>query len=131
MRVVKCRVHGIRGEGGRVVLVQGDQRIGELRVVCRVLEDYDAGNMRYLAHNLTQEPAIVALLAVTEPSPRICFARSEDVDIDVAELLREILARYGGRGGGRPHVAQGGGVAASDLARALVDARQRLGSVLH
>lgn len=104
------------------------EQVGALRLLCRMLEGYDAGNMRYLASSLTQEPGIAVLLAVTEPSPRICFARSQDVDIDVAELLRETLAPYGGRGGGRPHVAQGGGIAASDLRQILADARQRLGS---
>lgn len=107
-------------------LAQEAERVGGLRVLCRVLEEYDAGNMRYLAGHLTQEPGYVALLAVTDPSPQICFARSEDVNIDMGRLLREATAPYGGRGGGKPHLAQGGGLAAHDLARALQDARALL-----
>ena len=104
------------------------ERIGELRVLCRLLEDYDAGNMRYMAQNLIQKPGIVVLLAVTDPSPQICFARSDDVDVDMGQLLRAATAPYGGRGGGRAHFAQGGGVAAADLVPVLAAAREQISS---
>lgn len=95
---------------------------GEWQVLCRHLEGYDAGNMRYMAQQLTQEPGRIVLLSVREPSPQVCFARSQDIALDMAHLLREVLSRYGGKGGGRPHVAQGGGMRAEDLATLLADA---------
>jgi len=109
-------------------LAQEAESVGALRILCRVLDDYDAGNMRYIAQNLVQEPGHVVLLAVADPSPQVCFARSEDVDLDMVQLLRESTGPYGGRGGGRLHVAQGGGLGAKDLEAALADARRRLGS---
>ena len=100
--------------------------LGEMRVLCRLLEGYDAGNMRYIAQNLTQTPGIVALLAVNEPSPQLCFARSENLPLDMSQLLRQVVAPYGGRGGGRSHVAQGGGVAPEDLEQILQKAKELL-----
>ena len=109
-------------------LASETESVGALQVLCRLLQNYDAGNMRYVAQNLIQEPGIVVLLAVTDPSPQICFARSNDVDVDMGQLLREAVAPYGGRGGGRPHIAQGGGITADDLGHVLADAKERLRS---
>jgi alanyl-tRNA synthetase len=97
-----------------------------IRLLCRLLDGYDAGNMRYLAQGLVGTPGTVALLAVAEPAPQVCFARADDVQADMGALLREVLAPYGGRGGGRPQMAQGGGVETGDLQRILEDARRRL-----
>lgn len=107
-------------------LAEAMETVDGIRLLARVLESYDAGNMRYLAQQLTDEPGRVVLLGVTDPSPQFCFARSEDVDMDMGALLREAAGPYGGRGGGRPHMAQGGGVSADDLSRVLADARARL-----
>jgi alanyl-tRNA synthetase len=98
---------------------------GETRLLCRFLEGYDAGNMRSIAQALTQQPGIVVLLGVVEPSPQVCFARSADVSGDLSGLLREVLSEFGGRGGGQAHIAQGGGIRAGDLGDVLEQARLR------
>jgi alanyl-tRNA synthetase len=102
--------------------------IDGVRILCRLLDGYDAGNMRYVAQHLTEEPGMVTLLAVTEPTVQICFARSRDVDLDMARLLHEAVAPHGGRGGGKPHMAQGGGVTPEALTAVLEYARGRLRS---
>ena len=107
-------------------LAREAETVGDLRVVSRLLEGYNAANMRYTAQRLTQQPGVVALLGVIDPSPQICFARSQDVDIDMAQLLRGAAGQYGGRGGGQPHVAQGGGMSAADLPLVLREARERV-----
>ena len=110
-----------------VFLAQAES-INGLRVICRVLGGYDSGNMRYVAQRVTEQPGVVALLAVTDPSPQFCFVRSQDVACDMGALLHQAAAPFGGRGGGRPHAAQGGNVAAEDLGKLLDDARRRLES---
>lgn len=95
------------------------QPVGAWRLVHGVLEGLDAPAMRYLAQHLIEEPGTVVLFAVREPSPQLCFARSQDVPLDAARLLREAASGFGGRGGGQPHMAQGGGVAADDLSAVL------------
>ncbi len=102
-----------------------------VRVLERLLEDHDGGNMRYIARNLVEEgEGVVVLLAVTDPGPQICFARSRDVSVDMPRLLRDAAAPYGGRGGGEPHIAQGGGMAADDIPQVLSRAREELVSRL-
>ena len=96
------------------------------RLLARVLEDCDPAGMRQVAQGLVQEGGLVALLAVLEPAPQVVFARSADVALQMGTLLREVLGAHGGRGGGAPHMAQGGGVAAADVPAILAEARARL-----
>ncbi|MFP5379893.1 MAG: DHHA1 domain-containing protein, partial [Vicinamibacteria bacterium] len=37
-------------------------------------------------------------------------ARSADVDVDAGAVLKSLVASFGGRGGGKPDLAQGGGL---------------------
>ncbi len=98
-----------------------------VRILHRVLRDYDGNHMRYLAQRMVQqEPKMIVLLAIADPSPQICFARSADVEQDMSALFREVMAPLGGRGGGRPNMAQGGGVTAEQLNQLLQAAIESL-----
>ncbi len=102
-----------------------------VRILDRLLEGHDGGNMRYVARNLVEgRESMVALLAVTDPAPQICFVRSDDVDVDMVGLLRDVTAAYGGRGGGESHLAQGGGMDVEDIPDVLSRAREELVSRL-
>jgi len=75
------------------------------------------GDLRALAQELAQRPSMVALLISVGERTHLCFARAEGVDLDAAALLREACTQLGGKGGGRPHLAQGS-APATDVARA-------------
>lgn len=80
---------------------------GPYRVVWRIWEQREAEELRELARKLAERVGIVALLIGLGERTDLCFARAEDLDLDVAILLRETCARLGGRGGGRSQAAQG------------------------
>jgi len=101
---------------------------GDVRVLCCVLDGYDASNMRFVAQSLAQEPAMVVLLAVADPSPQLCFARAEGVEADMSQLLRSVLNPLGGKGGGNARLAQGGGISIEQLGLALDHARRQIES---
>jgi alanyl-tRNA synthetase len=65
--------------------------------------------LKMLATKICSRPGTVALLADQGDQLRVVFARSTDSAVDVAALLKKTLERFGGRGGGRPNLAQGGG----------------------
>jgi alanyl-tRNA synthetase len=48
--------------------------------------------------------------AAAGPGLAVVIARSADVGVDCAALLRRVTEQLGGKGGGRPELAQGGGV---------------------
>ncbi|HET8638367.1 MAG TPA: DHHA1 domain-containing protein [Acidobacteriaceae bacterium] len=81
---------------------------GGLRFVRRVFPDRDPDYVRLLASKLAASaPRTVALLASAESWPaRVVLARSRDLDFHCGNLLKEVLAAHGLRGGGSPDLAQ-------------------------
>ena len=81
--------------------------------------------LKMLAIKICSKPGTVALLADEADQLRVVFARSADSTIDVAALLKQTLERFGGRGGGRPNLAQGGGMTGSAI-EVLQFAKERI-----
>jgi alanyl-tRNA synthetase len=84
--------------------------------------------VKMLASKICARPGAIALLADESDQLRVVFARSAELPVDVAGVLKRTLDRFGGRGGGRPNLAQGGGLSgttadvlqfAKELCRAL------------
>jgi alanyl-tRNA synthetase len=68
--------------------------------------------------------AAVALFSTSTPIT-VVIARSPDVALDANAAVRALIERFGGRGGGRPDLAQGGGLT-GDLTDMTSFARARL-----
>ena len=83
---------------------------GGAAVVARMLEG-DAGLIKDAASHLIKRPGVVVLLGAKagEAGAVFVFARSADVDIHMGRLLSDAAKPLGGKGGGRPDFAQGGG----------------------
>jgi alanyl-tRNA synthetase len=84
------------------------ERVGGHRVVFVVEPGWDAAALKTLASRVTAEPGYVAAVAGSGSPLPIVIARSADESIDAAALVRDITARFTGRGGGRPDLAQAG-----------------------
>lgn len=86
--------------------------VNGFKLVKVIFEGRDGEEMRMLASKLTQQETAVALLANREASTaRLIFARSTDLPQNMGQLLAEACQTLGGRGGGKPDMAQGGGEA--------------------
>ena len=67
---------------------------------------------------------MIALLASKEiGTARLVFARSANLSADMNALMRRACERLGGRGGGKPEFAQGGGAKLNEIDDALKEAR--------
>lgn len=92
---------------------------GSTRVVAESLEG-DAGRLKTIAQEIAAHPGYAAVLCSTSPPLALVVARSAETPIDAAALLKGVMARFGGKGGGRPELAQGGGIDAAP--REVLDA---------
>ncbi len=83
--------------------------LGPYRVISHIWEPpgRPPEELRAIASELARHPGTIALLATVGERTHLCFARAEGVDIDVVPLLRDSCERLEGKGGGRPHFAQG------------------------
>ena len=81
------------------------------RLIARTVEA-DTVLLRDLASALIEHPAVVVLLGAKNGDQySYVFARSADGARDMGALLRSAAKPLGGKGGGRPDFAQGGGCA--------------------
>ncbi len=90
------------------LLAETPETNGRKLVVC-TLADRDLNFVKLLAQKLTRlSPNAVALLATTSPQPSLIFAQSAGQPFDMGALMKETMAKLGGRGGGTKDLAQGG-----------------------
>jgi alanyl-tRNA synthetase len=94
--------------------------IGAARVVLAMEPESDAALLKVTAASVVTEPGFVAVLAGAGAPTPVVVARSNDVSVDAARLVRQLIERFGGRGGGRPDLAQGGVGAPPDAVAAEI-----------
>jgi alanyl-tRNA synthetase len=78
------------------------------RLVLRLL-DADANSLKAMASAVVSRPGFVVVLVSPRDPNMVVVARSQDVDIASTRILSGLTERFGGRGGGKPDLAQGGG----------------------
>jgi alanyl-tRNA synthetase len=99
---------------------------GGRKIIVRTFSDRDLAFIKLLAQRLTRQSAgVVALLAVTS-GPALVFAQSSGQPFDMGTLMKEVLARLGGRGGGSKDMAQGGPARIEGLEATLAEIAVRL-----
>ena len=82
-------------------------------VIAEVLEGWDAQGLKAIAVAATaaQPNAVIALFTATSPA-QVVVARGASSAVDAAALLKQLTAKFGGKGGGKADLAQGGGLIA-------------------
>jgi len=97
------------------------------KVIARVNKERDLAFIRLLAQKLTRlELNVVALLGSEAGQISLVFAQSKGMPFDMGALLKETLAKLGGRGGGSKDMAQGGLPGTEGLEAALEALAQKL-----
>jgi alanyl-tRNA synthetase len=102
-------------------LVAAAEREGDRRLVISAMEGWDVTGLKAIAAGVATHPhSAAAIFSATMPA-LVVVARSADLPLDASAVLKSLLARFGGKGGGRPDLAQGGGLA-GDLGEMLAAA---------
>lgn len=87
----------------------------------------DLEEVRMLASKIVQREPSVALLATKDAgAARLVFARSPSLTQNMSQLLAEACETLGGRGGGKPELAQGGGPNVERVEEAIGAASEKI-----
>ncbi len=92
-------------------LVARGSRVGGRLVIAEAMEGWDAPGLKAMAVAAAaiDPSAVIALFTTTTPA-LVVIARGSGGGIDAGAVLRELVAKFGGKGGGKPDLAQGGGL---------------------
>jgi alanyl-tRNA synthetase len=106
-----------------------DVASGAALVIVNALDGWDTSGLKAIAtHIAAQANAAVALFSSESPHA-VVITRSPGVALDAMTVLGALIERFGGRGGGKADLAQGGGFS-GDLPPILAATRQLLESGL-
>ncbi len=124
--VEKLKARETSGEAARMLF--NTRQVGSLRVLTASVPEADAAHMRQIGDLLREkEPNIVAVLASDKGNKvnflAVCGINAVKAGIRAGDLIRQVSAVTGGKGGGKPESAMGGGtnVMKTDNALAIVD----------
>jgi alanyl-tRNA synthetase len=92
------------------------------RLISRLIQGVEPGYLAPFATQLTQTEKTVVLL-VHQDSGNLVFAQHPSAELDMNGLLRQVLEKFGGKGGGTRDFARGRLNDAAQSARALDGAR--------
>jgi alanyl-tRNA synthetase len=112
----------------RLTALQVDALAGQSSasgVIAAHLPDADAQSIRLAASRLVAEPGrVVGLLGGPAPHALVVARSADRPEVDAGALMRDVIAAHGGKGGGRPDMAQAGGVSVSvDALRVVLTQR--------
>jgi alanyl-tRNA synthetase len=109
-------------------LAAAAEEVNGVRQVIQALEGRDQHELKAMAGAICSAPGFCAgLFSTTAPYVAV-VARSEDGRADCAAVIKSLMAAFGGRGGGRPEMAQCGGLT-GDLSQILAATRAALARV--
>ena len=94
-------------------------------IVVEAIDGWDAQGLKAIAAAATAAApdAVVALFTTTAPA-QVVVARGASATVDASAVLKQLAAKFGGKGGGKPDLAQGGGLNAGS--KVLIDAAREI-----
>ena len=120
--VEKFKAKESAGEADRFLF--GARQVGELKVLAATIADADANKLRQMGDMLRDKaPNVVAVLATVNGEKitflAVCGKEAVAKGIKAGEIIKNVTAICGGKGGGKPDSAMGGGTNVLKLDDAL------------
>ena len=91
-------------------LVAAGERVNSRVVVATALDGWDAAGLKAVATAAASHAGVAAAVFSTTSPALVVVARAADVPLDASAVLKALVAQFGGKGGGKPDLAQGGGL---------------------
>ena len=103
----------VRGFQEKLATHEAQALLAKGSPVVAAIEGWDAQGIKAIAAAITaaDQNAVVALFTTATPA-QVVIARGSKSTVDAGALLKQLTAKFGGKGGGKPDLAQGGGLGA-------------------
>lgn len=103
-------------------LYKNSEEIRGHRIVRKIFVDRDIQELKTLCSLLKEKDKTISVFGNKAQSALLIFSRSDDIDLNLSVILKRSVETIGGKGGGRPDFAQGGGADVSSLEKACGEA---------
>jgi len=103
---------------------------GGFDLIKKAFDAGDATSLRETAARIREAGGKIVLFGLAGAAPALIFACSQDVPLNMGELMKACAALMGARGGGGKDFAQGGGGDAARVGEALDEAERRIRAAL-
>ena len=97
---------------------QAPEKAG-VRVVQHVFDSSQGPRAKLTAHAMAKRPGSVAVIGVKGTPTAIFFAQNPGGKANLSDVIKQTLAKFGGKGGGARDFAQGGGLPEEQLEAAI------------
>lgn len=104
---------------------QAPEKAG-VRIVRRVFEAPEGKKAKLTAHAVGKQSGAIALVAVKGTPSTLFFSQTPGGKANLSDVMKQTLAKFGGKGGGTRDFAQGGGLPENQLEAALSFAQSLL-----
>ena len=128
MKQLEKEIEQLRGKlasGGTTDLASQVREVKGVKVLAARLDGVDAKGLREAMDRLKDKlaPAAIVLAAVADNKVSLIAGVTKELvgRLHAGELVNQVAVRVGGKGGGRPDMAQAGGTDPSGLDAALAD----------
>jgi alanyl-tRNA synthetase len=90
-----------------------------VRVVQRLFEAAEGKKAKLVAHAVGKQAGAIALVGVKGAPSALFFSQTPGGKANLSDVMKQTVAKFGGKGGGTRDFAQGGGLPENQLAAAL------------
>ena len=103
----------LRGFQEKLATHEAQALVAKGSPVVEAIEGWDAQGIKSIAVAITAaDPLAVVVLFTTATPAQVVIARGASSAIDAGAVMKQLAAKFGGKGGGKPDLAQGGGLGA-------------------
>ena len=102
-------------------------RLGGFVLVRATFSGRGLETVKLLAQKIVAQGEAVAILGLLEKTAQAVVARSTGIPGDCGAIVKDVTVKRGGKGGGRPDLAQAGGIPADNLEAWLTDVERHFG----
>ena len=104
----------IRGFQEKLAAHEASALLAKGNVIVEAIDGWDAQGIKSIAvAAASANPEAVVVLFTASLPAQVVIARGAHAGADASALLKQLAAKFGGKGGGKPDLAQGGGLTAS------------------
>jgi alanyl-tRNA synthetase len=109
----KTLQRNIRGLQEKVATHEAHTLLAKGTLVVEAIDGWDAPGLKAIAAAATAvQPDAVVVLFTTGSPAQVVVARGANANADANAILKQLASKFGGKGGGKPDLAQGGGLTA-------------------